>query len=257
VNSCSDCPWLRSPLIVSAVVLCVIACAQKLTVAEEGLVDDRDPVAERARASQPAAASTALANAIKGPAESKPERNDTLNKPTAAPVPETAAQALSKAGWTVVSGDWKQKSAGVYEVINGKLEAKKINGGIRFALIKGGDGIVSAYVRNGYPAKNTADKPDEFATGYGICASEKTYKLYTPRMASGSKKLQPQLERESKLPLGSTRNEYSIMIQGKQFEMYVNSKREKLTMYELPETGSFVLEVKGTATVESPQAAGN
>ncbi len=177
---------------------------------------------------------------------------------------ETASaikEELKKAGWTVIGGSWKKKSEGLYEATNARLEAAIINGTIRFAVQKSGGGRVSAFVRNNYTIeKSKTNDMGDFATGYGVCVDGKTYGIYIPwapqDVQPTARKLKPHLEREDHLPVGSTRNEYGVTMDGLRLQIDVNGKRVRMTKYEIPEAGPFVLVVEGTVLIENPQVSG-
>src|SRR5262249_48332578 len=121
------------------------------------------------------------------PAPTQPSKNTPTLAATA--VPLEVERALKAAGWTSITGTWKKKSDGVYEVTDGKLEATKVNGGIKLMVDQGGSGSVSVMVRNAQkdPSKNKGVIPSMpgsmiMGTGFGVTISnDLTCKVYTPQ----------------------------------------------------------------------------
>jgi hypothetical protein len=169
-------------------------------------------------------------------------------------VPPDVERALKDAGWTKITGTWKKKAEKVYEVTDGKLEANKLNGAIQVFVHKGDTGSVSALVRTRKYEWSYMDEMDDLS-GFGVVIKGRNCKVYTP-MGWSSSSYTPYLEREVALPEANAKNYALITIQDNKLEITVNTKREKNANYPIAKDGTFVISVSGTATIETPQAAG-
>jgi hypothetical protein len=168
-----------------------------------------------------------------------------LDKP---PVVLPSGEAALKAdGWTTVTGNWKKKAERVYEVTDGKLEAKKTNGLIQ-AVVHRGTGSIKICVRNGF------DDPEY--TGFGVILSGSNCRVVTPYMGDDIERTRftPYLEKTSKLTAGLAKDEVIIQILDSKLQIMVDGKREKLANYKISQKGPFVIEVSGTAIIEFPIA---
>jgi hypothetical protein len=186
------------------------------------------------------------------------------------PVPLDIERALKAAGWTTITGQWKKKSEGVYEVTNGKLETTKVNGAMQFILYPGSTGTVSALVRNGnhdphmgYVSKtgNTMGYQNfTFCSGYGISITDRDCKVFTPQGGFTGNEFYPGLDHTTNLQ--PVKHQIMISIaekennKGSALAIQVDGKKENNSSYKLNKDGPFTIEIKGTATIEDPKALG-
>ncbi|MGD0090284.1 MAG: hypothetical protein ABSE73_10220 [Planctomycetota bacterium] len=171
-------------------------------------------------------------------------------------VPPDVERALKGAGWTTITGTWKKKDNNVYEVTDGKLETPKTNGAVQVLVHKGGTGHVKIMVRNNQRASSYYYSSSYSASGFGFQVEGAAAKMYS---ASGGwawslNDIRPYMERE--VPVNLPRNKILITIEEGKLQMFVNDKREHNSNYKLSKDGPFAIEVDGTWTIESPQAAG-
>jgi len=173
-------------------------------------------------------------------------------------VPVDVERALKAAGWSTISGTWRKKAENVYEVTNGKLEAPKVDGGVQVIVHKG-EGTVKVMVRNARKDNPTLLPKDIKGYGYKITGNKVrvfSTAMYGIDMLMTTSSAPPQAYRDMTLSDANARNLFAITIQDGLLEMYINGKREHRSNYKLPKDGPFIIEVSGTATVESPKAAG-
>jgi hypothetical protein len=163
-------------------------------------------------------------------------------------------RALKEAGWTTITGAWKKKSEGVYEVTSGKLETPKTNGAIQVIVHKGATGNVRIMVRNNqYP--NYEFFGGYSANGYGLAVESGAAKMYSPSAGFTSGAVyKPYFERDVPLPL--PKNKFLIQLNENKLEMYLNDQRVHNSNYKLSKDGPFAIEIDGTWTIESPRAMG-
>lgn len=174
-------------------------------------------------------------------------------------VPPDVERALKAAGWTTITGTWKKKDNNVYEVTDGKLETPKTNGAVQVLVHKGGTGYVKVMVRNNQRADTSmyvVSYASYYSTGFGFQVEGNSAKMYS---ASGGwalsyNNVRPYFERDIPLPL--PRNKILIQVEEGKLQMSVNEKREHNSNYKLTKEGPFAIEINGTWTIESPQAAG-
>jgi len=165
---------------------------------------------------------------------------------------------LKALGWATVSGVWVKKAPGVYEAIDGKLEAAKANGSIDLFVLKGGSGSVKACVRNGF---NDPKFMDLTLSGYGVLFKGRECRVYGPNdmvMKYFNGSLDPALIATHPLPesLPKYRATVSVTNEGA-LEFTVNDKRKSISNNkQLPKAGGFIIEVTGTMTLENPRCAG-
>src|SRR5262249_52847572 len=103
-------------------------------------------------------------------------------------VPPDVERALKANGWTAITRRWRNKSDGVYEVTDGKLETNKVNGALQFTV--SGSGTATAFVRNDNkgPFIHRIDSGPsssssgigighyQFVTGYGVSVNDRECK---------------------------------------------------------------------------------
>lgn len=221
---------------------------------------------------------------IQKPGPRQPEKNSghistkvSSDAPTVTNVPLDVERALKSAGWTTITGQWKKKPDGSYEVTNGKLETQKINGAIQFTVVSGGAGTVSAMVRNdnrepfvhssgsGNSGSTTSTGMGmsrySFATGYGVVLSDRDCKVYTPQGGYVGNEYYPGLDHTTTLqPI----SKHLVLItvsekeggKGTALAIQVDGKKENNSNYKLNKDGPFTIEIKGTVVIEDPKAAG-
>jgi regulation of enolase protein 1 (concanavalin A-like superfamily)/tetratricopeptide (TPR) repeat protein len=181
----------------------------------------------------------------------------TVTKEVVTQVPPEVERALKAAGWTTITGTWKKKAENVYEVTNGKLETPKTNGALQVIVHKEGTAKVKVMVRN-----NQRDDSTYYSTyastGFGFVVSSSAAKMYSAvggySYYNTGGVYKPYYERD--VQLAGPKSKFMIQINDGKVEMYVNAKREHNSNYKLSKDGPFAIEVDGTATIESPQAAG-
>lgn len=187
------------------------------------------------------------------------------------PVPLDIERTLKAAGWTTITGQWKKKSEGVYEVTNGKLETAKVNGAIQLYVYPGG-GSISALVRNANndPHVHYVGKGGDamgtmqaytFCSGYGVLINDRECKVYTPQGGFIGNEYYPGLDHSTTLqPI----SKHQVMIsvadkeggKGTALAIQVDGKKENNSNYKLNHEGPFTIEIKGTVTIEDPRAVG-
>lgn len=179
--------------------------------------------------------------------------HDDEDAPAVTVVSPEIERELKSAGWTKITGTWKKKATNVYEVTDGKVEAEKLNGAVQVVVDKLADkSSVKCMVRNRYTDNEGSSS---WGTGYGFVVKSNSYKVYTPETAMVTES-DPYLERENNLPPGSLKNVFLMMVNESRLEYLVNSKNVRLTTYKIVKEGPFIVQVKGTATIEMPAAKG-
>lgn len=181
-------------------------------------------------------------------------------------------RALKAAGWTTITGVWKKKAEGVYEVTDGKLETAKINGAVQ-VVVGAGTGSLKILVRNSHSERDfgfrgtTPNDPvvagflERYATGYGcIVTRDRECQVFAP--AGGwmsSESFFPSKHHALRLPDGKAAILVTVQDTDKasRLEISVNNKRENLSNYRISRSGPFTIEISGTLTIESPRAAGS
>ena len=177
-------------------------------------------------------------------------------------VPPEVERELKALGWGTITGTWVKKSANVYEVTDGKLEAAKINGGIDVGIQKGVTGSVKVAVRNDFAAnENSSGFSMNDFTGYGVSVKAKQCKFYAPAGYTGytfnGSKAEPSMARSEALPDANPKSHVLVTIAEGALEVSLNEKKWiKYKDDKLPRSGPFVIEIKGTATLENPRCAG-
>lgn len=190
-------------------------------------------------------------------------------------VPPDVERALKSSGWTTITGTWKKKSDGSYEVTNGKLEAQKFNGGIQVTIVSGGTGSVSVLVRNdnkdpylngmgtSVPSVSTGlGSRFSFATGYGVIVKDQDCKVYTPQGGFVGNDYFPGLDHTTTLQSVPKHQVLVTVVdkdggKGTSLGIQVDGKKENNSNYKLNKDGPFTIEIKGTAVIEDPKVAGN
>jgi hypothetical protein len=171
-------------------------------------------------------------------------------------------RALRAAGWTSISGTWKQVEKNVYEVTDGRLEAQKTNGGISVIVRKGSTATISVFAR--YSADNRRsyylydDGSYYYAPGYGFVIKGSSYSMYTPY--AGFRETSAYKERTANVVDGP-KHIYTVeaMTSAKastKLTYYIDGKREKSCDQQINTDGPFVIAIRGTVVIEQPQAVG-
>jgi len=179
---------------------------------------------------------------------------------------ETELKAL---GWNTVSGTWVKKSAGVYETTGGRLEALKLNGMIDFSVIKGGgEGTVRASVRTEPKGGGTelGSAPESEMLGVGTYFRGKDFRNFgygervraKRALANGVAASGPMSIGLFPINEALPKQHFTVKIEDVQLECYYNNNlSSRSTNTRLPHTGTFVLDVNGTVTIEAPRCAGH
>jgi hypothetical protein len=196
------------------------------------------------------------------PAPIQPSKNTSSPAVAPAAVPLEIERTLKAAGWTSISGTWKKKSDGVYEVTDGKLEATKVNGGIKLMVDQGGSGSVSIMVRNGQ--KDLSKNKGMFGsslgsmtmgTGFGVTiGNDLSCKVFVPQSFGMGDINYSFLEHTTNLA-NLPKHEVLITVKDSELHMVVDGKKEKNSYAKISKDGPFTVEVKGTMTIEDPKAA--
>ena len=181
--------------------------------------------------------------------------------PAKSSVSPEVERALRAAGWTSISGTWKQVERNVYEVTDGRLEAQKTYGAVSVIVRKGFTGPISVFVR--YNAKERSSSfyyYEEWGPGYGLRLKGTSFSLFTPYSGFRSGEVYPYNEKTGNLVDGP-KHIYTVEAVASakastKLTYYIDGKREKMCDYQIPTDGPFVIEIKGTATIEQPQAVG-
>ena len=169
-------------------------------------------------------------------------------------------RALRAAGWTTIGGTWKQVEKNVYEVTDGRLEAQKTNGAISIIVRKGFTGPISIFARYAAKERSSMYYFEEWGPGYGMRLKGTTFSVFGPYVGFRSGDVYPYNERTANVVDGP---KHIYMVEAvtsakaiTKLSMYVDGKREKTCDYQIATDGPFVIEIKGTATIEQPQAVG-
>lgn len=168
-------------------------------------------------------------------------------------VPPDVERALKGAGWTTITGTWKKKAENVYEVTDGKLETPKVNGAVQVLVHKGGTGSVKVFVRN--YLKENEGYSDHWGTGFGFAVENNTAKLFFPSSYSMSR-FDSYIDRVENLPEAMPKHKLTMTIMEGKLEYILNDKTIRRGNYQIPKQGPFLIQIEGTMTIESPQAAG-
>jgi hypothetical protein len=180
--------------------------------------------------------------------------------PAKTSVPPEVERALRAAGWTTISGTWKQVEKNVYEVTEGRLEAQKTNGAISVIVRKGFTGPISIFARYAAKERSSTFYFEEWGPGYGLRLKGTTFSVFAPYIGFRSGDVYPYNERTTNLVDGP-KHIYTVeaVANARGFTrlvIQVDGKREKMSDYQIATDGPFVIEIKGTATIEQPQAVG-
>ena len=170
-------------------------------------------------------------------------------------MPPDVERVLKTSGWTSFTGVWKKKAEKVFEVTDGKLEAAKVNGAVQVFIHAGSTGSVKVMVRNSY--KEYEGMYSYYGSGYGVIIKGSNCKVFTPySWGFSTAKYEPYMEREVNLPDANPKNYVMVQVMDTKLEITVNGKKEKVANYQISKDGPFIIEVTGTATIESPAAVG-
>jgi len=184
---------------------------------------------------------------------------------------------LKALGWTTVTGTWVKKEAGVYEATDAKLEAIKSNGVIDFWVVKSsGDGTIKATVRTepknenpgppgggGFPGFGGLGENEML--GYGIFYKSKEYKDYGYSDKNGGRMARRgggnggSITALATHPLNEAapKHHFSVKVEDTTVDMfYNNSGVDRSSNAKLTKSGSFVIDVNGTVTIEAPRCTG-
>jgi hypothetical protein len=140
----------------------------------------------------------------------------TVKKDVVTNIPPDVERTLKTNGWTAITGTWKKKSEGVYEVTDGKVETPKTNGAVQVIVQKGGTGKVRVMVRdNQRDTRYTYSSSSYSSSGYGFLVEGAVAKMYsaigTYYFSSGGI-YKPYFERDIATPL--PKNKILIQING-------------------------------------------
>jgi hypothetical protein len=195
---------------------------------------------------------------VSGPSTAK------TSTPAATAVPLEVERALKSAGWTTITGTWKKKSEGVYEVTDGRLETPKVNGAIKLTIDQGGSGSVSVFVRNaqkdptrgkGYMGSSMLGSMTA-GTGFGVTiGNDLCCKVFVPQGMTMTNDINYSFLEHSTPLVNLPRHEVMITVKDSELHILVDGKKEKNSFAKINKEGPFTVEVKGTMTIEDPKAA--
>src|ERR1043165_197922 len=181
-------------------------------------------------------------------------------------VPPDVERELKAAGWTTITGTWVKKGPGLYETTDGKLEAPKINGIVDLWVHKGGTGSLRAAVRSDFNESSSSSYSGSTYTndyaGYGISMrTNKEFRLYGPSamtyFSTTSSRYEPSFIRSELIPESNPKNHLAVQIMDGVLELMINDKKSlRYKEDKIPQSGPFVIEVKGTMTLENPRCMG-
>lgn len=195
-------------------------------------------------------------------AASKPAGSGSSSSFSSARSREVAAspdieKALKAAGWQTVTGSWKKISDNVYEVTDGRLEAKFKNGLMQAVIhnTQTSKGTVRMLVRNGHGSSSYSSSLYTYDSGYGLSIDKTDAVSLIPYGLTGSRFI-PIQDKGFKLDY-PTKNQCMVTVTGTALEFHVNGKRVHKSNYTISDEGPFIIELKGTVTIENPQVKGN
>jgi hypothetical protein len=181
--------------------------------------------------------------------------NGEMVAPVVTNVPPDVERALKAAGFEKITGTWKKKADNVYEVTDGKLETAKINGALQAIVHKGGTGHVKVMVRNNQE-DYSGSSLYSYGSGFGYAIEGEGAKCYAPSGGYSNGKYYSYMEREDPIPAGLPKTLVTITVDEGKLEYFLNNVSKKRANYPISKSGPFVIEIKGTATIESPMAKG-
>jgi hypothetical protein len=166
---------------------------------------------------------------------------------------------LKAAGFTEITGNWKKVKPNVYEVTDGTLEAKRVNGTLSVTLAGDAKGTLEVLVRNGHeekeyrvPGLNNTITSIHAYTGYGVAITDAKCLVFGPKPL-GQKMYVP--VKTSELMLNKNdKNKIEVSVQDSQLKVNVNDKHPASANYKIDQSGPFSIIVKGTMQIESPSA---
>ena len=180
--------------------------------------------------------------------------------PVVTNVPPDVERALKAAGWTTITGTWKKKSEGVYEVTDGKVEAKVVNGVMQVIVPKGGTGTVRMFCRNSnhewMGESITQRDASRYPTGFGYIIKEGEAKQYAP--SGGWTDMEnnnlPDMDKSNSLT--QPKNRFTVQVVDNKLELTLNELSPRKMNAKITKEGPFVISVVGTMIIETPQVKG-
>ena len=180
--------------------------------------------------------------------------------PVVTNVPPDVERALKAAGWTGITGTWKKKSEGVYEVTDGKCEAKIANGVMQLTVPKGGSGVIRMFCRNAnneYVSDMMSQRESShYATGFGYIIKGDDAKQYAPTggWTDGENNNLPDVDKALTLTL--PKNRFTVMVTDNKLELTFNDSSPRKTNARITHDGPFAIQIVGTMVIEMPQVKG-
>jgi len=176
-------------------------------------------------------------------------------------IPPDVERALKTSGWTTITGSWVKKGENIYEVTDGKLETPKLNGAVQVLIHKGSAATVKVYVcyksKWEHSGQSISFGNNSWGEGYGVVINGDNCKIFAPtQWCMGGTSYEPGLFNEITLPAANPKNSALVTLQESNLDIFVNDKPVRRTKYKISKDGTFIIAVKGTATIESPKAAG-
>jgi hypothetical protein len=175
-------------------------------------------------------------------------------------VPPDVERALKAAGWTTITGTWKKKSEGVYEVTDGKVESKIANGVMQVLVPKGGTGTIRMFCRNSNHEwmgdSMTQRDASRYATGFGYIIKDGEAKQYAP--SGGWTDMEnnnlPDLDKTNSLT--QAKNRFTVQVMDNKLELTLNEFSPRKMSAKITHEGPFTILVVGTMIIETPQVKG-
>ena len=188
---------------------------------------------------------------------------DQESKPAPANLTPDIERALKAGGWTSITGTWKKKSDGVYEVTDGKIEAQIVNGAMQLIVQKGGTGTVRMFCRAS--AHSFMDEPGmvsskdatRWPSGFGYIIKDGEAKRYIPtgNWTDGENNNLPDLDKTINLG-AAPKNMFTVSVTDNKLDVSENGANPRHSTMRITHDGPFTISIIGTMTIETPQAKG-
>lgn len=179
----------------------------------------------------------------------------------AAKVDADTEKELKAAGFTEITGSWKKIKPNVYEVTDGSLEAKRVNGTLSVTVPGDAKGTIEVLVRNGHEEKdyqmrgaNNLVTTTHAYTGYGVSITDGKCSVYSPKPMGAPKTFYIPCKTTDLVLAKNDKSKIEITVQDSQLKVNVNDKHPASANYKIDQSGPFAIIIKGTIQIESPSA---